>query len=92
MMGLLFYVLCIHGEKNISFEELEHLQKCEDGKIEEREDGMYMCSGGKWMCLDKKTDAEITYVSPLNRDKIIYDFNRGVRMASLKGKMRNENV
>jgi hypothetical protein len=25
-----------------------------DGYIEEREDGVYMLSNGKWICLDKK--------------------------------------
>jgi hypothetical protein len=86
-MSLLFYVFCIHCKRNISFDESDCLQNY-DGIIEEREDGVYMYSNGEWLCLDKKSDAEVTYVSPLNKDKIISDFNRGVRMASLKGKRR----
>lgn len=88
MVSLLFYVLCIHGRKNISLNELESSRKCEDGMIEDREDGVYMYSNGEWICLDKKTDAEITYVSPLNKDKIVSDFNRGMRIASLKSELR----
>ena len=88
VIGLMFYVLCIHGRKNISVDTLEASRKCNDGMIEDREDGVYMYSNGDWICLDKKTDAEITYVSPLNKDKIVSDFNRGVRFASLKSEIR----
>ena len=84
VVSLLFYVLCVHGRKNISFDNLDEQQRCKNGTIEDREDGVYMCSNGEWMCLDKKIDAEITYVSSLNTDKIVSDFNRGVCFASLK--------
>ena len=67
-------------------------QKRENGKIEEKEDGVYMYYNGEWFCLDKKYDADITYVSPLNRNKIISDFNRGMKFSSMKNEVRNENV
>lgn len=51
-----------------------------------------MYYNGEWFCLDKKYDADITYVSPLNRNKIISDFNRGMKFSSMKNEVRNENV
>ena len=62
MLSLLFYVLYIHGGKNISFNDLDYSKKYEDGLIEEREDGLYMCSNGKWICIDKKRWGNIPYV------------------------------
>jgi hypothetical protein len=67
---------------------LDISHKREDGIIEEREDGVYMYSNGEWLCLDKKFDAEITYVSSLNKNKIISDFNRGVKFYSMKREVR----
>ena len=56
----------------------------------EKNDGVYMNYKGRTMCLDKKFDAEITYVSPIDRDKIISDFNRGVKFASLKDSIKRK--
>ena len=56
----------------------------------EKNDGVYINYKGRTMCLDKKSDAEITYVSPIDRDKIISDFNRGVKFASLKDSIKRK--
>jgi hypothetical protein len=65
-------------------------KRIEKSSVEMKNDGVYMNYKGRTMCLDKKSDAEITYVSPIDRDKIISDFNRGVKFASLKDSIKRK--
>ena len=65
-------------------------KRFEKSSVEMKNDGVYMNYKGRTMCLDKKSDAEITYVSPIDRDKIISDFNRGVKFASLKDSIKRK--
>ena len=65
-------------------------KRIEKSSVEMKNDGVYMNYKGRTMCLYKKSDAEITYVSPIDRDKIISDFNRGVKFASLKDSIKRK--
>lgn len=65
-------------------------KRIEKSSVEMKNDGVYMNYKGRTMCLDKKSDAEITYVSPIDRDKIISDFNRGIKFASLKDSIKRK--
>ena len=84
---LVFGVVCIKTYTAFDKKIVDISHKRDNGKIEEREDGVYMYYNGDWYCIDKKYNAEITYVSPLDMDKIISDFNRGVDFSAMKGKM-----
>ena len=65
-------------------------KRIKKSSVEKKNDGVYMNYKGRTMCLDKKSDAEITYVSPIDRDKIISDFNRGIKFASLKDSIKRK--
>lgn len=53
---VVMYVLFIMNKYGCLFDKqiINISNKRLDGYIEEREDGVYMLSNGKWICLDKK--------------------------------------
>lgn len=78
---------CLRTYTRFDREILDISRKRDNGKVEKRSDGLYMYYNGEWHCIDKNYDAEVTYVSPLDADKIISDFNRGIKHASYRNKM-----
>ena len=74
---------CLRTYTRFDREILDISRKRDNGKVERRADGLYMYYNGEWHCIDKNSDAEVTYVSPLDADKIISDFKH----ASYKNKI-----
>lgn len=93
MLGFAIFVIVVLCVLYICLRVITSLfDKKRDKKssVEMKNDGVYMNYKGRTMCLDKKSDAEITYVSPIDRDKIISDFNRGIKFASLKDSIKRK--
>lgn len=104
----LIFVMVRYNKWKVAFdEEVLRISKMrelyKDGEMKEVGGNCYMYSkkDNSWMCIDKKFDAEITYVSSLNKDKIVSDFMRGVEYANNKdtivrkfkrGKKNGDNV
>lgn len=92
MLGFAIFVIVVLFVLYVCLRVKSFFDKKIDKKsfVEMKNDGVYMNYKGRTMCLDKKSDAEITYVSPIDRDKIISDFNRGVKFASLKDSIKRK--